>query len=459
MHAPPSKFLALLFAIQLLASCSSEGSTDEPGEPSQTSIEELRALIADNNVAPMEAPPEISDELYRLGQALAFDRVLSGNRDVSCMTCHHPAVGSDDDRHLSLGVGGVGLGQERTDGQLIARNSQPLFNLHLFQNMFWDGRVEIAPNGEYLTPAGDHLTSEMTAVFDFGVVSAQAMFPVTDALEMRGAPGSNELANLEDGDFTGIWAGLMARLAEYPEYVTMFEQAYPGKSFADMSFAHAANAIAAFEIRGFDTRDSPWNRFVAGDDNALSAVSVETGILFYKVGCGKCHSGAATSDFKFHTLALAQFGPGKGHGPGGLDDYGREGVTGDPGDRYDFRTPPLFNVELTGPYGHAGQFTRLDKHIQSYTNLELWRRKYPASSLVNDALWPTLIDNQEAAFAAIEEEFRVADIFAIGEEDSESVIAEIKDLERFMSMFTDDRARDMSDLVPASVPSGLAVEN
>ncbi len=447
---------------------SDDVSDDNSAEPEEVLIAELRVLLEENGVAPLAPPPEISNELFDLGQALSFDKILSGNKDISCMTCHHPEVGSDDNRHLPQGVGGIGLGAERTEGAVIARNSPSLFNLHLYENMFWDGRVEIDADGNYSTPAGDQLTAEMIEAFDFGVVSAQAMFPVTDALEMRGASGSNELANLEDDDFTGIWAGLMARLAANADYVMMFELAYPGVSFGDMSFAHAANAIAAFEIRGFDTRNSPWNQFVEGDDAAMSSEEVERGILFYDAGCGKCHTGSTTSDFKFHTLALAQFGPGKGHGPDGTDDFGREGVTGDPADRYDFRTPPLFNVELTGPWGHAGQFSELGIHIQTYSNLETWRRRYVQKNLVDDSLWSTIVDNSEAAFTAIEEDFRVNPIFAIKseefdeedfDEDDTSVRDKIAALRQFVRVFTDDRARDMSDLVPDSVPSGLPMED
>jgi len=436
-----------------------DGGASEVVDP-VTQLEALRRLLEENDVRPLEAPPEVSDELFALGQALAFDKVLSGNEDVSCMTCHHPAVGSDDDLHLSLGVGGSGLGADRRGGEVIARNAQPLFNLHLYENMFWDGRVERGDGGSYRTPAGEQLTPDMIATFDFGVVSAQAMFPVTDAHEMRGAPGTNELADLPADDLTGIWAGLMARLGDIPEYVGLFEAAYPGESFVDMNFGHAANAIAAFEIRGFDMRDSPWNRFVQGDDDAISTEHVTNAVLFFEAGCANCHAGSTTSDFEFHALALPQFGPGKGHGPDGNDDYGREGVTGDANDRYDFRTPPLFNVELTAPYGHAGQFIRLDKHIQVYTDLEFWRNTYADSNVSDPSLLATLIDNREGAFAAIEEDLRVAPIFSIRRQDVETpmpLIGKIKDLERFMAMFTDERARDMRNLVPDRVPSGLPV--
>jgi len=169
---------------------------------------------------------------------------------------------------------------------------------------------------------------------------------------------------------------------------------------------------------------------------------------------GRSWARAPTSDFEFHTLALAQFGPGKGHGPDGRDDYGREGVTGNPADRYDFRTPPLFNVELTAPYGHAGQMRDIFLHIRLYTNLAFWRRGWEIEGHVPDErLWPTLLDNSEDAIDALETDLRLNNRF-----DDDDQIREVRALaDDLMPMFTDPRARDMGHLVPANVPSGLPV--
>ncbi len=62
----------------------------------------------------------------------------------------------------------------------------------------------------------------------------------------------------------------MERLGAIPEYRQMFEAAYPGTQFAHMTFAHASNAIAGFLIDQFAFNDSPWDRFLAGDDDALT---------------------------------------------------------------------------------------------------------------------------------------------------------------------------------------------
>ena len=150
-----------------------------------------------------------------------------------------------------------------------------MFNLHAAQTMFWDNRIEERPDGSLSTPAGAQLTPEMEDVFEFGVVSAQAMFPVTNREEMRGQVGENELAAFDDDDFQGIWGGIMTRLGAIPEYRALFEAAYPGEDFDDMTFAHAANAIAGFEIAAFESRNAPVERFLRGDTTALTPAEIE----------------------------------------------------------------------------------------------------------------------------------------------------------------------------------------
>jgi len=410
-------------------------------------VADVRQRLDRAGVDPLEAAPTVSAALFDLGQALAFDKILSGNRDLSCMTCHHPSLGSDDDRTLPAGAGATGLGSARRhpDGVHIPRNAPALFNLHSYETMFWDGRVEV-DGGGLRTPAGSAITPTMKAVFDHGVVSAQAMFPVTSAAEMRGLPGSNELANLADDDFAGIWAGLMTRLGDVPTYRQMFEAAYPGESFNSMTFAHAANAIAAFEVAGFESRGSPLQAFLAGDDGALDATELRGAQAFFRADCDECHAGEQLSDFDHHNTGLAQLGPGAGHGPGGRDDYGREGVTGRTQDRYRFRTTPLHNVELTGPYSHAGQLQDLDDVIDHYDRPDRALRDYRVTAHVDDAsLHGTVLDNVDAVLGRLSNDLE------------NGPVRERDEIVRFLQSMTDPDALDLRHLVPASVPSGLPV--
>ncbi|MEJ7602693.1 MAG: cytochrome-c peroxidase [Kofleriaceae bacterium] len=359
----------------------------------------IRAQFAARQIAPIPTPvvPGTSTRraaLVKLGQALAFDKILSDNQDVSCMTCHPPAVGGDDDRHLSVGVRGTGLGASRTGGIDIPRNAPPLFNLHAINSLFWDGRLEKLPDGSYRSPAGAQLTPTMTSVFEFGAVSAIGLFPITNRDEMREhvIDGRfDDLTSIADGDFTGIWNASMNRLRAIPKYREMFGDAYPSwpgtrtDRIDTMTFAHASNAMAAFFIDKFTSKDSPWDDFVAGRNDAFKIIEDMTrlsppvieerdvllGAERFLATCANCHNGPLLSDNRFHNTALAQFGPGVGDGSSLRDDFGRARAAadtdpnarcGNPGTnascRYAFRTTPLRNVALTAPYGHAGEIGR-----------------------------------------------------------------------------------------------------
>ena len=456
--------------------------------------------------------PGRRDALVALGQALVFDKILSDNQDISCMTCHPAGRGGDDDRHLSAGVRGTGVGATRTGGLLIPRNAPPFFNLHALDSMFWDGRVERLANGTYRTPAGAELTPAMTAVFELGALSAIGLFPVTNRDEMREhvLDGVNDdLTSIPDGHFTEIWDALMDRLRAVPRYRRMFGDAYPSwpgsrdHRIDTMTFAHASNAMAAFLATRFQSTDSPWDEFVAGKNDAFATIeylttqyppvvtelSVLQGAERFLNTCANCHNGPLLSDNRFHNTALAQLGPGQGDGLDGFDDFGRARVTtdadarcGNAGSgascRYAFRTTPLRNVLLTAPYGHAGEIGRvgnaagfLDDLHDDLEDLRAFVAHYavdPAQNLrdydvtqVEASLQPTLLANTDDIIAHIDP------LFASG---SPIVPADVDILTAFMLAQTSSEliAKGLEtgsstrlapcDVIPASVPSGLAVD-
>jgi cytochrome c peroxidase len=403
----------------------------QPGlDPAEIRL--VRQLAAQHGIGPLPAAPQVSEPLARLGQALMFDRVLSGNRDMACSTCHLPAFATSDGRSLPIGADGIGFGPSRTlgKGSVIPRNSPSVLSISSLRHMFWDGRVEVDPSGRFHTPAGAQLTPAMARTLQFGALSAQPMFPPTSTAEMRGhaAPG-NELARIPDDSLDAIWAAIMKRLMAIPQYRAMFRAAYPGTPLTQMTFANASNAIAGFIATRFHFANSPWDRFLAGDDRALTPQQLDGAETFLTIKCVQCHNGPTLSDDEFHNVAIAQIGPGEGNGPSLHDDFGRMNVTGDPADRYRFRT------------------TSLRAFIEHYSQSDQKLLDYDPSQLPAE-LQGTVLDNKAAILAN-------RDTVIVGVVLSPAVVDKLM---AYMQALTDPAARNLSSAIPRRVPSGLPVD-
>jgi cytochrome c peroxidase len=356
---------------------------------------ELRHLIEQEGLTPLTAvSPPTNAAKIELGQALFFENDLSGNRDINCATCHHPAFALTDGLPLAIGTGGSGVGPERQLGngrQFVPRNTPDLANRGQpeWTVMFWDGRIEGAAETGFTSPAAEYLPNGLD-----NALAVQAMLAVVSRHEMRGGlygvagyviqPGEepenyreserppgwsdrdiygqeNELATLGNDPqaMPQIWEKLMVRLRERPIYRQRLAAAYPHTPLEQMDFTYAANALAAFQASAFNHTGSAWDRYLAGESEALSTEAKQGALLFYgRLGCGQCHSGPLLTDFQYHNIGAPQFGPGTD--PFAPLDYGRYAVTNQPGDRYAFRTPSLRNVAQTGPWLHNGAYDRLE---------------------------------------------------------------------------------------------------
>lgn len=353
----------------------------------------LFTLYSTQDAIATEPPPAISASDYvdggsadpakvALGKLLFFDPVLSGNKNISCATCHHPSQGTGDGLALPVGEGGSGIGPERTTGddigtpivERVPRNAPPIFALgHKDATViFHDGRVTRDENGAFVSPAGDDLPDGLD-----NLVAVQAMFPVTSATEMAGQAGENSVADAADAnDFPLIWETLAQRIRDIPAYRVLMNDVF-GIDGEDITFVHIANAIGAFEIDTWRSMNTGYDRFVRGDQQALSGTSMRGMDLFFgKAGCGDCHSGPLFSDMQFHAIATPQVGPGKGQGIDGHEDLGRSAISGDDGDIYAFRTPPLRNIAFTGPYMHDGAFTKLWRAVRHHLDTIASRKEY-----------------------------------------------------------------------------------
>jgi cytochrome c peroxidase len=245
--------------------------------------------------APKDNPTTLAK--VQLGKQLFFDPRLSGDNQMSCATCHIPEKAFGDGLVRSKGA----------DGRPLARNTPTLLNVGFYSAFFWDGRAES--------------------------LEQQALGPIQSAEEMHQDLGE-----------------LVQELRSVPGYASQFQEVFGRPTNQD----DIARALAAFE-RTLVTRNSPFDRYLAGENRALSPRAREGLELFRgEAGCIRCHNGPLLSDGKYYRLGV------------GRGDRGRGAVTEKLDDLYKFRTPSLRNVADTGPYMHDGSHATLFEVVQFY---------------------------------------------------------------------------------------------
>ncbi|MBI4543227.1 MAG: cytochrome-c peroxidase, partial [Gemmatimonadetes bacterium] len=165
----------LCLGLLVLGGCDGSITPPEPPPP-PASDAQLRQDLARWGVIPIGPMPAQNPALVELGGALTFDKILSGNRDIACATCHHPLTHGADGLSLSIGTGGTGLGPSRTLGpgrQFVPRNAPTLLNQGLrSQYLFWDGRVSGHGAGPFTAPPEVRLPGGLP-----NILAAQAMLP------------------------------------------------------------------------------------------------------------------------------------------------------------------------------------------------------------------------------------------------------------------------------------------
>ena len=314
---------------------------------------------------PEETPN--TPKAIQLGRLLFFDPILSGNDDMSCASCHHPDLGFADGQAHPVGAGGA----------VLPRHTPSLWNVGWAEPLFWDGRAESLED--------------------------QADMPLTHPEEMAATP-----ANIE------------ADLQANPEYVEQFRQVFPN-SPEPVTFEHVRRLLAAFQ-RTFISNDSPFDRFAAGDVNALTPAQRRGLNLFRSAAtrCYECHTPPLFTTNTFRVIGVPE--------APGVDDPGRAGVAPDAPEGA-FRTPSLRNIALTAPYMHNGAFATLEEVIDFYA--QGGGHAYGKENVDRFVLGFDLSDQEKA------------------------------DMVAFLKALTDEKAlTGESEMlsIPAEVPSGLPVE-
>lgn len=236
-----------------------------------------------------------------LGKVLYFDNRLSADGTVSCATCHDPKFGFTDGSPVSSGI----------KGQKGGRSAPTVINRAWSLAQFWDGRA--------------------------ASLEAQALGPMANPIEM---------GNTHDA--------IVANLRGIPGYKPLFKAAYGDE---DITIDRAGKAIATFE-RTVMSGDSPYDRWKAGQANAMSPSAVRGYHVFQKAQCDACHEGQNFTSNMYSNIGVGMDKPNP--------DLGRFEISKDPADWGAFKTPTLREVEHTGPYMHDGSLKTLEEVVDYY---------------------------------------------------------------------------------------------
>jgi cytochrome c peroxidase len=392
--------------------------------------------------------PQVNEAKSKVGQLLFYDPILSGNRNISCGTCHHHDHFSADGVSLGIGEGGVGVGPKRVDGagsdqikKRVPRHAPALWNIgaHEFKVLFHDGRLSESDDyGNGInSPAQEFLPDGLDSV-----LAAQALFPMVAQFEMAGNPRENEIAGAVHDRIDTAWPILAARVNAISEYKAML---------GEVSISTIANALGSFMDSEWRSFDSPY------DLGTMTAAQIRGAALFNgDAGCSNCHSGPFQTDHDFHAIGLPPFGPGRTRQFESIArDVGRMSESDALEDAYKFRTPSLRNVALTAPYGHNGAYPTLEGIIRHHLNpkqgFETWTPKLAAlpsankAAIVDFLIWD---DTREMTRQRA----------AVTIEPVDLNNAQIADLVAFMHALTGGNSRYGRLGRPDKVPSGLAVD-
>ena len=237
----------------------------------------------------------------RLGEQLFFDPILSRDHTISCRSCHLPDLAFSDGKAKSIGI----------EGRTGIRNSPSLVNVAYQRLLFWDGGALTLEN--------------------------QVFAPLQDHNEMD--------ANLDS---------ILVRLNAHDEYREAFEQEFDEPA----SLRALTQALASFQ-RTIRSGGAPYDRYLAGDENALSEAQVRGLALFEdKAGCITCHSGPLFTNqaFENNGLLVANADSGRARVTLGSEDHGA------------FKVPSLRNAALTPPYMHDGRIASLEAVVAHYNH-------------------------------------------------------------------------------------------
>lgn len=304
MHSIRLVFGAAVAACLILSlGCGKASQTIDPAK--------LQAFAPLPDVVPPRTG-DLTEEKVTLGRMLYYEPRLSRSQGISCNSCHMLDKYGVDNEPTSDGH----------KGKKGNRNSPTVYNAAGHFVQFWDGRAED--------------------------VEAQAKGPVTNPVEMA-------MSSEKD---------VIAVLNSMQGYVQAFKKAFPGAK-DPVTFDNMASAIGAFERKL--VTPARWDKFLRGDQAALTPEEKAGFNTFIAAGCQTCHAGAYLGGNLYQKLGVMEPYPDQ-------SDMGRYEVTKSEGDKMVFKVPSLRNIEKTGPYFHNGKVSRLDETVAQMGEYQLGRR-------------------------------------------------------------------------------------
>lgn len=265
-------------------------------------------------IAPVSRQVPLDAAKVRLGEKLFHDVRLSRGDVIACASCHRLAKGGDDNLARSPGI----------HGKPLDFNTPTVFNAALSFRLNWRGNFRT-------------LEEQIEAV-------------------------------LHDPDLMNTsWEELLPKLRADEAYREAFGAIYG----SGPEPAHVLDAIAAFE-RSLITPDSPFDRYLRGERDALEPQEERGYELFKLYGCTACHQGVNVGGNLFQKFGIF-YDPFAGAAVVSDADLGRFTITGKDADRHVFRVPSLRNVALTAPYFHDGGVVSLEEAVESMARSQLGR--------------------------------------------------------------------------------------
>ena len=268
----------------------------------------------DEPINPIPETIDVDPRKVELGRALFHDPVLSKDDTISCASCHDLASGGDDGLRVSIGI-------EDRPGTI---NAPTVFNVGFNFKQFWDGRAK--------------------------TLEAQIDGPIQNPVEMG-----------------NLWPEVVAKLYQNDDYAAQFRAIYAN----GINRKNVKDAIAEF-MRSLITPNSRFDRWLKGDDDALSAHEKQGYALFKDYGCVSCHQGANVGGNMFQVFGVLNdyF---KKRGDITEADLGLYNVTGNEEDRHSFKVPSLRMAAFTAPYLHDGTAETLRDAVDAMFEFQLGR--------------------------------------------------------------------------------------